>query len=106
MTFVYFYFYCSEKFWIFNNIKTFVVATLLVISPGSNGMLVAKTVPLSYYEAGISAVCGFVGAFYVHDSGSFLVFCLASSNPHRRSKVCQITSLQGVLRDNNEDSFS
>ncbi len=49
------------------NILTFVfVATLLVISPGPNGVLIAKTVPISGRKAGFANVWGFVAAFYVH----------------------------------------
>lgn len=57
----------------FNNIITFVaVATLLVISPGPNGFLIAKTVPLSGQKAGLANVAGFVGAFFIH--GSLSIF--------------------------------
>lgn len=56
-----------------NNIITFIaVATLLVISPGPNGFLIAKTVPLSGQRAGFANVGGFVVAFYVH--GSLSIF--------------------------------
>jgi len=56
-----------------NNILTFVaVATLLVISPGPNGFLIAKTVPLSGHRAGLANVAGFVAAFYVH--GTLSIF--------------------------------
>ena len=56
-----------------NNIITFVaVATLLVISPGPNGFLIAKTVPLSGQKAGLANVGGFVAAFYVH--GTLSIF--------------------------------
>lgn len=56
-----------------NNIITFVaVATLLVISPGPNGFLIAKTVPLSGQKAGFANIAGFVGAFYVH--GTLAIF--------------------------------
>ncbi|TWI53190.1 threonine/homoserine/homoserine lactone efflux protein [Pseudomonas duriflava] len=49
------------------NLLTFVViATLLVISPGPNGILIAKTVPMSGHKAGLAAVWGFVAAFYIH----------------------------------------
>lgn len=43
-----------------------VVAGLLVISPGPNGLLLAKTVPTSGKAAGFANVAGFVSAFYVH----------------------------------------
>lgn len=56
-----------------NNIITFiVVATLLVVSPGPNGFLIAKTVPLSGQKAGLANVWGFVAAFYVH--GTLSIF--------------------------------
>jgi threonine/homoserine/homoserine lactone efflux protein len=56
-----------------NNIITFIaVATLLVISPGPNGFLIAKTVPVSGQKAGFANVWGFVGAFYVH--GTLSIF--------------------------------
>ncbi len=56
-----------------NTVLTFVaVASLLVISPGPNGFLIAKTVPLSGHKAGLANVAGFVGAFYVH--GTLSVF--------------------------------
>lgn len=56
-----------------NNVITFIaVATLLVISPGPNGFLIAKTVPISGKRAGFANILGFVGAFYVHASLSIL----------------------------------
>jgi len=56
-----------------NNIITFIaVATLLVISPGPNGFLIAKTVPLSGQKAGFANIFGFVTAFYVH--GTLSIF--------------------------------
>jgi threonine/homoserine/homoserine lactone efflux protein len=56
-----------------NNIITFIaVATLLVISPGPNGFLIAKTVPLSGQRAGFANIGGFVAAFYVH--GTLSIF--------------------------------
>lgn len=56
-----------------NNILTFIaVATLLVVSPGPNGFLIAKTVPLSGHRAGLANVAGFVTAFYVH--GTLSIF--------------------------------
>ena len=56
-----------------NNIMTFVaVATLLVVSPGPNGFLIAKTVPLSGQKAGFANIWGFVAAFYVH--GTLSIF--------------------------------
>lgn len=55
------------------DILTFMtVTTLLVISPGPNGMLIAKTVSLSGKSAGFSNIAGFVVAFYLHGSLSIL----------------------------------
>ncbi|WP_189436030.1 LysE family translocator [Pseudovibrio japonicus] len=42
------------------------VASLLVMSPGPNGVLIAKTVPTSGRAAGFANVAGFVAAFYLH----------------------------------------
>lgn len=42
------------------------IALLLVISPGPNGLLIAKTVPTSGKKAGFANIAGFVGAFIVH----------------------------------------
>jgi threonine/homoserine/homoserine lactone efflux protein len=49
-----------------------IVATLLVISPGPNGLLIAKTVPSSGKSAGFANIAGFVAAFYIHGSLSIL----------------------------------
>lgn len=55
------------------NVLAFVVvATLLVISPGPNGVLIAKTVTTSGRVAGFVNIWGFVAAFYVHGSLSIL----------------------------------
>jgi threonine/homoserine/homoserine lactone efflux protein len=48
------------------------VAALLVMSPGPNGVLIAKTVPTSGRAAGFANVAGFVTAFYLH--GSLSIF--------------------------------
>lgn len=48
------------------------VASLLVMSPGPNGVLVAKTVPTSGRMAGMANVAGFVSAFYLHGTLSTL----------------------------------
>lgn len=59
-----------------HNILAFMaVASLLVMSPGPNGLLIAKTVPVSGKKAGFANVWGFVAAFYVH--GSMAVFGLS-----------------------------
>lgn len=49
-----------------------VVAGLLVMSPGPNGVLIAKTVPTSGRAAGIANIAGFVTAFYLHGTLSIL----------------------------------
>lgn len=55
------------------NVLTFVfMATLLVISPGPNGVLIAKTVPVSGRKAGFANIWGFVVAFYLH--GTLSIF--------------------------------
>lgn len=48
------------------------VASLLVMSPGPNGVLIAKTVPTSGRSAGFANVAGFVSAFYLHGALSIL----------------------------------
>ncbi|MCC4240432.1 LysE family translocator [Thalassospira povalilytica] len=48
------------------------VTSLLVMSPGPNGVLVAKTVPTSGRAAGFANVAGFVTAFYIHGTLSIL----------------------------------
>ncbi|MFT7594550.1 MAG: threonine/homoserine/homoserine lactone efflux protein [Paracoccaceae bacterium] len=56
-----------------SEIATFmVVASLLVMSPGPNGALIAKTVPTSGRNAGFANVAGFVTAFYLHGALSIL----------------------------------
>ena len=39
------------------------VTALLIISPGPNGILIAKTVPASGRGAGFANIAGFVAAF-------------------------------------------
>lgn len=48
------------------------LAILLVVSPGPNGVLLAKTVPTSGKAAGFANVAGFLVAFYIHDALSVL----------------------------------
>ncbi len=48
------------------------VAALLVMSPGPNGVLIARTVPTSGKLAGFTNIAGFVTAFYLH--GALVVF--------------------------------
>ena len=56
-----------------SEIATFtVVAALLVMSPGPNGVLIARTVPTSGRAAGFANVAGFVSAFYLHGALSVL----------------------------------
>ena len=42
------------------------VASLLVMSPGPNGVLIARTVLTSGRATGFANVAGFVAAFYLH----------------------------------------
>jgi threonine/homoserine/homoserine lactone efflux protein len=49
-----------------------VVATLLVMTPGPNGVLIAKTVPTSGRAAGFGNIAGFVLAFYLHGALAIL----------------------------------
>ncbi|MEE9376154.1 MAG: LysE family translocator [Rhizobiaceae bacterium] len=54
-------------------IVTFIfVASLLVMSPGPNGVLIAKTVSTSGRAAGFANVAGFVTSFYLHGALSIL----------------------------------
>lgn len=56
-----------------SEIMTFTfVAALLVMSPGPNGVLIAKTVPTSGRGAGFANVAGFVTGFYLHGALSVL----------------------------------
>lgn len=48
------------------------VASLLVMSPGPNGVLIAKTVPTSGRAAGFANVAGFVTGFYLHGAMAIL----------------------------------
>lgn len=47
-------------------------ASLLVASPGPNGVLIARTVPSSGREAGFANVAGFCAAFFLH--GTLSIF--------------------------------
>lgn len=51
------------------------VASLLVMSPGPNGVLIAKTVPTSGRAAGFANIAGFVTGFYIH--GAMAIFGLS-----------------------------
>jgi threonine/homoserine/homoserine lactone efflux protein len=48
------------------------MALLLVVSPGPNGLLIAKTVPAAGKNAGFANVAGFLAAFYLHGTLSVL----------------------------------
>ena len=48
------------------------VAMLLTMTPGPNGVLIAKTVPTSGRAAGLANISGFVAAFYLHGALSIL----------------------------------
>ena len=48
------------------------LATLLVISPRPNGVLIAKIVPTSGRAAGLAAVLGFFASFYLHGALAIL----------------------------------
>lgn len=66
-----------------NSLSFAAVASLLVMSPGPNGLLIAKTVPASGKIAGFANVAGFVAAFHFHGALSILgisAIILASSN--------------------------
>lgn len=55
------------------NILTFsLVAALLVMSPGPNGVLIAKTVPTSGRAAGFANIAGFELGFLIHGALSIL----------------------------------
>lgn len=51
------------------------MAALLIMSPGPNGVLIAKTVPTSGRAAGFANIAGFALAFFVH--GTFAIFGLS-----------------------------
>lgn len=58
-------------------ILTFTLAaSLLVMSPGPNGVLIAKTVPTSGRRAGFANVAGFLISFYLH--GMLAVFGISA----------------------------
>ena len=52
-----------------------VMAALLIMSPGPNGLLIAKTVPTSGRAAGFANIAGFALAFFIH--GTFAIFGLS-----------------------------
>lgn len=56
------------------------VVLLLVVSPGPNGLLIAKTVPSSGKKAGFANIAGFIAAFYVHGVLSILGISVILTN--------------------------
>jgi threonine/homoserine/homoserine lactone efflux protein len=48
------------------------VTLLLVVSPGPNGLLIAKTVPSAGKASGFANVAGFIAGFYLHGALSIL----------------------------------
>lgn len=54
------------------NVTFLVVAALLVISPGPNGFLIARSVTTSGRPAGFANLLGFVVAFFLHGALSIL----------------------------------
>lgn len=59
------------------------MAALLIMSPGPNGVLIAKTVPTSGKAAGFANIAGFAIAFFVHGTFAILglsVLVLQSAN--------------------------
>lgn len=60
----------------FHILLTFAItATLLIVTPGPNNLLIAKTVPTSGKAAGFANIAGFVTAFFVH--ATLVVFGLS-----------------------------
>jgi len=58
------------------------VAVLLVVSPGPNGLLISKTVTISGKTAAYANICGFLSAFYIHGFLSLLgISLLITSSP-------------------------
>lgn len=55
-----------------DNVTFLVVAALLVISPGPNGFLIARSVTTSGRPAGFANLLGFVAAFFLHGALSIL----------------------------------
>lgn len=51
------------------------MAALLIMTPGPNGVLIARTVPSSGVAAGFANIAGFAAAFFMH--GAFAIFGLS-----------------------------
>lgn len=56
------------------------IALLLVVSPGPNGLLIAKTVPSLGKKAGFTNVLGFFMALYIHGALSILGISVLLTN--------------------------
>ena len=85
------------------------VASLLVMSPGPNGLLIAKTVPTSGKVAGFANVAGFIAAFHFHGALSILgisAIILASSNAFFVVKILGATYLCWIGFNALRDFFS
>ena len=70
------------------------IASLLVISPGPNGLLIAKTVPTHGQKAGFSNVLGFLAAFYLHGALSILGISVLLS---KSAEIFFIVKVVGAL---------
>jgi len=70
------------------------VALLLVVSPGPNGVLIAKTVPCSGPRAGFANVAGFLCAFYLHGIVSILGISVVLT---RSADVFFVVKMLGAL---------
>jgi len=73
----------TAKLGLINALSFALVTSLLVMSPGPNLALIAKTVPTSGRAAGFANIAGFVTAFYFHGTLSILgisAILLASPN--------------------------
>ncbi|WP_343561692.1 LysE family translocator [Kiloniella sp. b19] len=58
---------------IWSDVLSFAIVTsLMVMSPGPNGLLIARTVPTSGRAAGCANIAGFVAALFLHGSLSIL----------------------------------
>ena len=71
------------------------IASLLVMSPGPNGALIAKTVPTSGVMAGFANIAGFVTAFYIHGTWSILGI---SAILLRSAELFMVVKLAGAAR--------
>ncbi len=79
------------------------VASLLVMSPGSNGALIAKTVPMSGRRAGFANVAGFVTAFYIHGTLSVLGISILITQSATAFAIAKYSGVFGLDRDQGVD---